>query len=95
MKINPFASYHSGLPLKTSQDRQQGAIRTMSGRIAVVTALALFSICYALGIVHFGVLAGMAIGWLPSGVIAWLSAHLTFQLAQFILPALLPSGTAR
>lgn len=43
-------------------------------RIAAVAAVLVFSICYIAGLLHFGLLLGISVGWLPCAVAAWVAA---------------------
>jgi hypothetical protein len=59
--------------------------RLMAGRLAAVAAVLAFISCYVYGIAKFGVVLGIAIGWLPSGIIAWLAALVVAPLTTALL----------
>jgi hypothetical protein len=43
-------------------------------RIAGIAAVLVFFACYITGLIHLGFLVGIAVGWLPCAVAAWLAA---------------------
>ena len=46
----------------------------IGGRIGVVAGLLVFIGTYAYGLLHFGVIVGITLGWLPCGLAAWITA---------------------
>jgi hypothetical protein len=46
----------------------------MGRRVAAAFAVLVFCACYLSGLAHFGLLLGVAVGWLPCGIAAWLAA---------------------
>lgn len=59
--------------------------RQMAGRFAVTVFLLTFFGLYIYGIVKYGVFLGIALGWLPAGLIAWLAALFTASIAENFL----------
>ena len=58
----------------------------LAGRLAVVCALLAFAFAYVWGIASFGVVAGIAFGWMPAGAAALATV---FTIAAVIQPLLL------
>lgn len=54
----------------------------MPGRIAVIVALLVFASLYGLGIMYYGPIIGIGLGWIPSAAIAWMTANLIVILAR-------------
>lgn len=65
--------------------------RILAGRAGVIAGVLVFIATYIYGIAAYGVLLGIALGWLASGAIAWLTAILVssagIQLAKRMLRA--------
>jgi hypothetical protein len=59
--------------------------RVMGGRLGAVAAVLAFIVCYLDGIAKYGLLLGIGIGWLPSGIIAWLTTHAVAALGTGLL----------
>ena len=93
MKIKNLTG-HEGLRLKAENVPHTTTTR-ISGRLSVVTAFFVFLVCYLSGIIHYGVVSGIAIGWLPSVLVAWLCAHAIFDLTQLVLRVLPPLKQAK
>lgn len=89
MKTKDFLTGHRGVRLKTVNEPYHAVI-SISGRVSVIASFFVFVGCYLFGIIHYGIVPGVAIGWLPSGLIAWLCAHAVFDLTQIVL-RILPS----
>ena len=87
MKTKNLSAAHRGLSSEATDMPRRTAV-SISGRTSVIASIVIFIICYAFGIATYGVLPGMAIGWLPSAVVAWLSAHAIYDLSQVTLRAL-------
>jgi hypothetical protein len=45
--------------------------QVIGGRTGIVLGIVVFISTYIYGVLHFGWMAGIAIGWLPSGLLAW------------------------
>lgn len=58
------------------------SVEQWTKRAAVVLALAIFVGVYAFGIFQYGPLLGIALGWLPAGTAAWLTATLLMVLSR-------------
>lgn len=63
----------------------QGKYRLLAGRLGVSMAVMMFVACYIYSISAYGFSLTIAIAWLPSGVIAWLTAFLMTNLIMFFL----------
>lgn len=48
-------------------------------RLAVSLGLMAFIATYLLGVAAYGLVTWVAFGWLPSGLIAWLTANMVYQ----------------
>lgn len=58
-----------------SSDRFADAkCQVIGGRAGIVLGIVVFISTYIYGVVQFGWMAGIAIGWLPSGLLAWAMA---------------------
>lgn len=66
--------------------------RLVAGRIAIVTAAAVFAAGYAYGIAEYGVFLGIALGWLPCGFAAWLTANVVSKAGHHVVRRLLESS---
>lgn len=53
----------------------------LAARLAACAALAAFASVYVYGITMHGLLLGVAFGWLPSGILAWLAANAVYDIA--------------
>ena len=51
-------------------------------RLAVSLGLITFIATYLLGIAAYGLMAWVAFGWFPSGLIAWITANLVYQVLR-------------
>jgi hypothetical protein len=60
------------LPIETACIHEKN--RLLAGRIGVIAAVLVFVGTYVFGISTYGVVLGVALGWLPCGGIAWLAA---------------------
>jgi hypothetical protein len=60
------------LPIETASVHEKN--RLIAGRIGVIAAVLVFVGTYVFGISKYGVVLGVALGWLPCGVAAWLAA---------------------
>lgn len=63
----------------------------IGGRTGVVVGLFVFVATYLYGLLHFGWLAGIAFGWLPCGLMAWLSALAAEAVTTSILRSIILS----
>jgi hypothetical protein len=59
--------------------------RLIGGRVGATAAILAFLGCYIYGMVHYGFLVGVALGWLPAAVVAWLAAHATASAGTSLL----------
>jgi hypothetical protein len=57
----------------------------MGRRLGATAAVLAFISCYIYGIVKFGFLLGVGVGWLPSGIIAWLSVFAITAFSTILL----------
>ena len=55
--------------------------KRIAGRAGVIAALVAFIAAYLYGISTFGIIPGIALGWLPCGIIAWLTAIVVATLS--------------
>ena len=55
---------------------RQSRIAVLGGRMAVILAILMFIAVYALSFAKAGLVLGIAIGWLPAAVMAWVTAQL-------------------
>jgi hypothetical protein len=46
----------------------------LTGRLGVSAAILIFIAAYSYGIVTYGLFFGIAAGWLPCGILAWITA---------------------
>ncbi len=49
-------------------------VRVAARRLGVCVVLSVFVSCYLYGITTYGLVWGIALGWLPSAFITWLAA---------------------
>lgn len=54
--------------------------RVIAGRVGVIAAVLLFIAGYVYGILEFGALPTIALGWLPCGAASWLTAIVVASL---------------
>jgi hypothetical protein len=57
----------------------------VGGRIGILVGLFVFAGTYLYGIHHFGLILGIAIGWLPCGLLGWAAALAGDAVATGIL----------
>jgi hypothetical protein len=57
----------------------------VGGRIGILLGLFVFAATYLYGIHHFGWMLGIAIGWLPCGLLGWAAALAGDAVATSIL----------
>ncbi|TFV95051.1 hypothetical protein E4K72_18210 [Oxalobacteraceae bacterium OM1] len=51
----------------------------LCGRLAVIVGMAAFGFTYIALLVHIGVLAGVAAGWLVAGTVGWLTTWTVYR----------------
>lgn len=51
-----------------------GKYEALAGRAGVVVAIAVFIVGYLYGLLEYGPVLGIALGWLPCGIAAWVTA---------------------
>jgi|GEM_PF-2899496 len=56
--------------------------RQMVGRLAAIVFLLTFFGLYVLGIIQYGLLLGIGLGWLPAGLVAWFLAFFIAPIAD-------------
>jgi hypothetical protein len=66
-------------------DRQY---HVLAGRTGVVAAVIVFVAAYIYGLLTFGPLLGIAFGWLPCGIVAWLTLMVVTPLTAHVAPRL-------
>ena len=59
--------------------------RVMAGRTGVVAGVLLFIVGYVYGILEFGALPTIVLGWLPCGAAAWLTAIVVASLGAPVI----------
>ena len=59
------------------------------GRTSAIVFLFVFIGAYVYGISTFGIVLGISIGWLPCGVLAWLSARVVADLGTPVIRQLI------
>ncbi len=69
--------------------------KLLAGRIAIVASVIVFIAGYAYGIAEYGVLLGIAFGWLPCGIAAWLTANVVSRAGHHAIRHLLQSSRSR
>lgn len=71
--------------------------QVVAGRVGIVMGLFAFACVYALMLIQFGWIAGIAIGWLPAALAGWLTAIGCDSLVSHLLPGstALPSATPK
>jgi hypothetical protein len=60
--------------------------RLLAGRLGVIAAVLVFVGTYTFGISKYGVVLGIALGWLPCGVAAWLAAITVASVSGHAIP---------
>lgn len=61
----------------------------LAGRTSAIVFLFVFIAAYAYGISTVGIVLGISLGWLPCGVLAWLSARVVADLGTPIIRQLI------
>jgi hypothetical protein len=61
----------------------------LAGRASAIVLLFVFIAAYVYGISAFGLLLGISIGWLPCGLLAWLSARAVASLSAPVIRQLI------
>jgi hypothetical protein len=59
--------------------------RVTAGRVGACAAVVVFICCYIYGIVTYGFMLGIGVGWLFSAVLAWLTAFVVASALPGIL----------
>lgn len=59
--------------------------RVIAGRTGVIAAVLLFIVSYVYGILEFGALPTIVLGWLPCGAGAWLTAIVVASLGAPVI----------
>jgi hypothetical protein len=62
----------------------------IGGRVGIVAGLLMFVAIYAYIHLHYGLFAGLALGWLPGGLAAWLTAIAVDWLATHMARGAVP-----
>jgi hypothetical protein len=91
MKTHQFASSSTFVPpgkIRIDSD-PEGWCRNTGGRAAAVAAVFAFVACYVYGVLKYGLLLGIGLGWLPAGTVAWLTALAVAPLATALLHGVL------
>jgi hypothetical protein len=66
----------------------------IGGRIGIALGLLVFATTYLFGLHHFGWMVGIAIGWLPCGLLAWAAALAGDAVATSILERPMPLASS-
>jgi len=65
--------------------------RLLAGRAGVVAAVTVFVVLYAYGLLEYGLLPGIGLGWLPCGICAWFAGRMVTFAVSHIPPRLIAS----
>ena len=74
--------------------------RLLAGRAGVIAAVVVFVVLYAYGLLAYGLVLGIGLGWLPCGILAWLAGRgVAFAVShippRFIASMLQATSSAR
>ncbi|WP_334186729.1 hypothetical protein [Noviherbaspirillum sp.] len=89
---NPTRDAYSPLAYAAAFDEK---CKLLAGRIAIVTAAIVFIAGYVYGIAEYGLLLGVAFGWLPCGIAAWFTANIVSLAGHHAIRRFLQSSRAR
>jgi hypothetical protein len=84
-KLEAFNGHCPHGVIRASSNDDESRYRLMGRRLGATAAVLVFISCYIYGIAKFGFLFGVGVGWLPSGIIAWLSVFAITAFSTILL----------